>query len=82
VSIGFAEKSIDTNSFYAFLKGPVPYYLPVSGHPLNELERVRCCRWLTMSEYLYMDSSSFASNLSMAVGSTAYVYPASSGGIR
>ena len=28
-----------------------------------------------------MDSSSFASNLSMAVGSTAYVYPASSGGV-
>ena len=25
----------------------------------------------------YMDSSSFASNLLMAVGSTAYVYPAS-----
>ncbi len=28
-------------------------------------------------ECLYMDSSSFASNLLMAVGSTAYVYPAS-----
>jgi len=28
-----------------------------------------------------MDSSSFASNLSMAAGSTAYVYPASKGGI-
>jgi hypothetical protein len=29
-----------------------------------------------------MDSSSFASNLFVAVGSTAYVYPASLGGIR
>jgi hypothetical protein len=29
-----------------------------------------------------MDSSSFASNRFVAVGSTAYVYPASSVGIR
>ena len=39
-------------------------------------------RWRRGFEGLYMDSSSFASNLSMAVGSTAYVYPASKGGIR
>ena len=32
-------------------------------------------------EYLYMDSSSFANKLLMTVGSTAYVYPASLGGI-
>jgi hypothetical protein len=41
VSIEFAEKSIETGSFDSFLKGPAPFYLPVSGRPLNDLERVR-----------------------------------------
>jgi len=31
----------------------------------------------SLLEHPYMDSSSFASNLFMAAGSTAYVYPVS-----